>query len=152
MRINGSTSDLFPVFQGWSVLSPVLFLLVMDPLLFQLKSMSCGLNISGLDVGAFSHANDIRSLTTNLSDCQKQISIVKNFSDSNGLFLSAEKCEAVISPSPPASLSSISTDEVTITISHATRCLGTWWTPNLSCSHWIEFNIKKARAAFFARG
>ena len=52
--------------------------------------MSCGLNISRLDVGAFAHANDIRSLTTNLSDCQKQISIVKNFFDSNGLFLSAE--------------------------------------------------------------
>ena len=103
------------VCQG-SVPSPILFLLVMDPLLIQLKPMSCGLNISGLDVGAFAHADDIRSLTTNLSDCQKQISIVK----SNGFLLNAEECEAVISPSTPStpsSLTSISTDEVTIPIS-----------------------------------
>ena len=57
----------------------------------------------------------------------------------------------VIFHSPPSSNSRISED-FTIPLSRAARCLGAWWTPNLSCSHWIECNIKKARTAFFARG
>ena len=31
-------------------------------------------------------------------------------------------------------------------------CLGAWWSPNLSCTKWVEENIMKARRAFFARG
>ena len=150
VRVNGSTFVPFPTNRGvrqGSVLSPVLFLLVMDPLLIELMSKSCGLNVFGLDVGAFAHADDIRSLATNLVDCQKQISTVKHFCNSKGLTLNADKCEAVIFHSPPSSNSIISED-FTIPLSHAARCLGAWWTPNLSCSHWIECNIKKARAAF----
>ena len=69
VRVNGSTSTPFPTNRGvrqGSVLSPVLFLLVMDPLLIELKSKSCGLNVFGLDVGAFAHADDF--------DCWQQIS------------------------------------------------------------------------------
>lgn len=101
VRINGSTFPVSPgVCQG-SVLCPVLFMLVMDPLLIQLKSMSYVLNICGLHVGAFAHADDIRSLPANFSDCQKQISTIKSFSDSKVLILNFEKYEAVISPSLP---------------------------------------------------
>ena len=95
VRVNGSSAPL-PTNRGVrqaSVLSPVLFLLVMDPLLIELKSKSCGLNVFGLDVGAFAHADDIRSLATNLVDCQKQISTVKHFCNSKGLTLNADKCE-----------------------------------------------------------
>ena len=53
-----------------SVLSPLLFLLVMDPLLIELKSRSCGPSVCGLYLGAFSHADDIHTLFTNpFSSC-----------------------------------------------------------------------------------
>ncbi len=32
---------------------------------------------------------------------------------------------------------------VFIPVSNSARCLGAWWTPNLSCSTWIATNIKK---------
>ena len=42
--------------------------------------------------------------------------------------------------------------EINIPVTNSARCLGAWWTPNLSCTKWIDVNIKKARRAFFARG
>lgn len=61
------------------MLSPVLFLLVMDPLLLELKSRSIGLTINGLFLlGGLSHADDICALSTNLNDCRTQISSVSS--------------------------------------------------------------------------
>ena len=54
------------VLQG-SVLSPVLFLLVMDPLLRCLESRGLGPSISDTYAGAFAHADDIRTVTTFLA-------------------------------------------------------------------------------------
>ena len=82
---------------GFRVLSSLLFLLIMDPLLIELKRRSCGPSVCGLYLGAFSHANDIRTLSTNISDCQLQINLVKEFTTSQGLTLNIDKCEAVIS-------------------------------------------------------
>ena len=62
--------------------------------------------------------------------------------------LSTEKCEAIISPSVPANKSYIQDDAIKIPISHSARCLGAWWTPNLSSSKWITIKINKARGAF----
>ena len=44
-----------------SVLSPSLFNLVMDPLPTTLKSRGLGLSVNGLFLGAFAHADDIRT-------------------------------------------------------------------------------------------
>ena len=85
-----------------SVLSPILFLLVMDPILLELKNRSCGPSVCGLYLGAFSHADDIRTLSTNISDCKLQINLVSEFATSQGLTLNVDKCEASISPSIPA--------------------------------------------------
>ena len=155
VRIQGSTSTPFSLHRGvrqGSVLSPTLFLLVMDPILLQLRTKSCGTSICGLYLGAFSHADDVRTLSTNLPDSREQITCMGNFATTRGLVLSAEKCEAVVSPSSPASLTTIEANGISIPITHSARCLGAMWTPNLSCSKWIEANIKKARGAFFARG
>ena len=47
-----------------SVLSPTLFLLVMDPLLRQLQVAGVGLSINSFYAGGFLHADDIRTLAT----------------------------------------------------------------------------------------
>ena len=155
VRVCGSVSSQFHIQCGvrqGSVLSPVLFLLVMDTILPELQSRSNGLNINGHCLGALSHADDIRTLSTNLTDCLAQISSVSSFATQRGVMPSTEKCEAIISPSVPANKSYIQADAIKIPISHSARCLGTWWTPNLSSYKWITVNINKARGPFFSRG
>ena len=83
---------------------------------------------------------------------QQQIKHVGEFAASRGLTLSTEKCEVTVSPSIPPTLSSIQVRELNFPVTNSARCLGAWWTPSLSCSKWIETNIKKARGAFFSRG
>ena len=155
VRISGTNSEVFPIKRGvkqGSVLSPVLFTLVMDPILQSLKEKPCGLNICGLYLGTFCHADDIRTLASSKSDCGLHISSVKDFASVRGLTLNIEKCEAIISPSLRNSPSSLRGGDICIPVTNAARCLGAWWTPNLCCSNWIDSNIKKARSAFFARG
>ena len=103
-------------------------------------------------VGAFSHADDIRTLSTNISDCKLQINLVSEFATSQGLTLNVDKYEASISPSIPADMIHIDAGDLQFPLTSSARCLGALWSPSLSCSRWIESNIEKARRAFFARG
>ena len=70
MRVGRQVSPSFSVSHGesqGSVLSPTLFLLVMDPILLELSKRSCAPPVCGLYLGSFSHANDIQTLSTNIS-------------------------------------------------------------------------------------
>ena len=89
----------FPIERGirqGSVLSPVLFNLVMVPLLKEMKSRKPGLSVNGLYLGAFVHADDIRTASTNATDATDQVKTVDQFAEKNGLQLSLEKCDIVI--------------------------------------------------------
>ena len=155
VRINGSTSRSFSINRGvkqGSVLSPFLFLFVMDPILLTLKNKFCGLNICGLYLGAFCHADDVRTLASSKENCSSQISDVSDFAASRGLSLNVDKCDAVISPHLKSTPSSLSGNDLCITVTSSARCLGAWWTSNLSSTIGIEKNIKKSRNAFFAKG
>ncbi len=80
------------VYQG-SVLSPTLFLIVIDPLLKQLEESGLGLNIKNLFLGSFAHADDLRSFCKTRSHLQMQAEMVQTYMDDNSLTLNVEKCE-----------------------------------------------------------
>ena len=67
MKLDGKLSSSYNVERGveqGSVLSPVLFLLVMDPFLGQLQASGIGLSVSSFYVGGFLHADYISTLAT----------------------------------------------------------------------------------------
>ena len=78
---------MFTLERGVSVLSPVLFLLIMDPLLKSLQSKGLGPSISGTYAGGFIHADDIRTISSSRATLQEQIDTVHAFAADNGLTL-----------------------------------------------------------------
>ena len=130
-------------------MSPFLFNLVMDPLLADLKSKDLGLSIQGLFLGAFGHADDICTTSTNPYDTAEQVKTVASFADRNGLKLSGEKCGIVIAGrdrvDPPPSVAGLPVVE-------SVKCLGVWWCSNSSSWKSVKEHICKARRAFFANG
>ena len=65
VKLENSLSPSFPVCRGvkqGSVLSPTLFITIMDVLLECLEATHLGLSLYGLDVGCAAHADDIRAL------------------------------------------------------------------------------------------
>ena len=59
-----------------SVLSPLLFLIVMDPLLQQLERSALGPSINNLYAGGYLHADDIRTLASSLEVLDAQVALV----------------------------------------------------------------------------
>ena len=70
--------------------------------------------------------------------------LVSKYASSQGLALNVNKCEASISPSLPADFTHIGTGDLLFPLSSSVKCLGAWWSPSLSCTKWVEENIKKA--------
>ena len=104
IRVCNKTSPVFHIGRGVrqsSVLSPTLFNLVLDPLLSRLKSLQLGLNLNGLFLGAFAHADNFRAHSTSLSDAKSQVSAVQSYTCSKGLKLCPEKCAVVIAALTP---------------------------------------------------
>ena len=77
------------------MLSPVLFLLVMDPLLLKFKSLGIGLSINNFYADGFLLADDIRTVTTSPESMEDQVSLVNSFARENYLHLNIDKCEIV---------------------------------------------------------
>ena len=77
VRVDGHLSDPFLVKRGvkqGSVLSPTLFLTVMDKLLENMTCEKCGLSVCGTFIGAAIHADDVRTCVTTKQSVAKQIS------------------------------------------------------------------------------
>ena len=148
VRIGSQLSKSFAIERGirqGSVLSPVLFNLVMDPLLMEMKSRRLGLSVNGLYLGAFAHADDIRTASTNATDATDQVKTVDLFAEKNGLQLSLEKCGIVITGTKDnPSLNTLAG----LPIENFKKCLGVWWSSSGSSLKSIEERINKARGAF----
>ena len=82
VKHDGLLSESFVVERGirqGSVLSPTLFLVVMDLLLRKLSQKSIGLSIHDLYVGSGGHADDIRTIAANKSSLMSQTLLVRDF-------------------------------------------------------------------------
>ena len=98
VRLNGTLSQTFEIKRGvkqGSVLSPTLFLLVMDPLLRQLEASGNGLSIHNWYAGGAAHADDIRTLAASEEALEDQVKIVRDFCMKNFLKLNIQKCEVI---------------------------------------------------------
>ena len=61
-----------------SVLSPTLFLLVMDPFAY---TSGLGLSVNDFYAGCFLHADDIRTLAASTDTLSAKVNVVKEFAD-----------------------------------------------------------------------
>jgi len=156
VKLDGMLSHSFPVERGvkqGSVLSPALFLLVMDPLLQQLQASGLGLTVNRFYAGGFLHADDIRTLATSEESLQRQVALVKAFADENLLTLNASKCEIVLfSRSHNVTPPSCVVEGSVIPARDVAKCLGFWWRGDLLATTSVDKNIQKARGAFFHYG
>ena len=157
IRLRQHVSSSFPVGRGvrqGSILSPALFLLVMDPLLRHLQSQSIGASVNSTYAGGYLHVDDIRTLVSNPTTLEAQISLVTKFTKENFLSLNASKCEVVV-----FNKSTIKTfdknlvfEAYSFPVKEEAKCLGYLWKQNLSSLPMIEDWIQKARKAFFQLG
>ena len=84
------TSRMLPISMGvkqGSALSPLLFLIAIDPMLKNLKLEQAGLSICGNFVGAAAHADDLRTIAASKFSVQEQVDIINKFTSSNHLKL-----------------------------------------------------------------
>ena len=110
-----------------SVLSPTLFLLVMDPLLRQLQVAGVGLSINSFYAGGFLHADDIRTLATSETSLKCQVEMVKEFPHQNLLKLDVSKCEIVVfSTQPSTTLPVCEVDGLAMPAGGVGECLRYW--------------------------
>ena len=132
------------------MLSPILFLLVIDPLLRQMESKNLGPSFASLYLGASAHADDVRTITSFLQCLDKQVNLVQKFASENGLQLNTQKCEVMIASSTCMADTHLCTIESNrIEAKHSVKCLGFWWSWDLSAKVAVEEGVKKARRAFF---
>ena len=157
VRVNGLLSSPLTLERGvlqGSILSPVLFLMMMDPLLKSLQNKGLSPSVGDIYAGGFIHADEIRTIISSRATLQEQINTVCTFAANNGLTLNPTKCEVMlISPSKPATTATIATLEgVGLRPQLSAKCLGYWWCWDLSATKAVDEAIKKARRAFFAFG
>ena len=161
MRVSCHSSPTFQlqrVVRQGSILSPFLFLLVMDPLLRQLQSHSLGISINTTYAGGYLHADDIRTLASSMASMEAQIDMVETFASDNLLQLNKTKCEVIICRKstttvlPPVASSDAGPNGSGFSVRQAAKCLGYLWRPNLSSTSMVEDRVLKARRAFFQFG
>ena len=155
MKVNNKCSDSFPVDRGvkqGSVLSPTLFIAVMDSLLSLLESSGQGLTFSGLNVGNSAHADDVRAASISMTAAQMQGNLINAFCKANSLKLNANKTELMMFTKGKQYGCAFEMVGQEVQTQTDAKCLGVWWRYDLSPVKSVEECVHKARRAFFALG
>ena len=126
----------------------------MDPLLHYLQGRGLGPSVGTTYAGTFIHADDIRTVSSSITTLQEQIESVHRFAVQNGLSLNPTKCEVLLisSTKPANNTSTAILGGQVLVAQHQAKCLGHWWSWDLSASRAVDEAIKRARRAFFAFG
>ena len=135
VRVNDQRSERFPVKRGVkqvSVLSLTLFTAVIDSLLSFLESSGQGLAISGLSVGNFAHADDIRAASISIDAAQIQGKLIDSFSTTNSLKLNINKTELIQFTSGKHTSHTHEIAGQDIQTQVEAKCIGVWWRYDLS--------------------
>ena len=115
------------------------------------ETTDAGVSVEGIYMGSLAHADDLRSLTCDPQSSRQQAQIINEFLAENFLQLNTNKCELVVHTHGVQSNSiSVDVGHVSLKPSKAAKCLGIWWTPDLSPAKAITENINSARRAFFS--
>ena len=155
VRLNGSVSASFTVSRGvkqGAVLSPILFNLVMNQILYGLSKDDTSLSLIGVNAGCGAHADDIRTCTIGAVGVERQAAFLQSLTSENSLRLNMTKTEIVHLARHPVPTENVNINNTQIETKKEAKCLGVWWTQDLSSRKSVEENISKARRAFFALG
>ena len=135
------------------MLSPTLFLIVMDELLHSLRSNKSGISISNLYLGGAAHADDVTAVSTSVAVANCQSLLISDFASHHGLKLNNPKTEVVkFSQNKASHDTTISLLGSSICVAHEAKCLGYTWNSTLNARSSVRENIHKARKSFFSLG
>ena len=155
VRINNHISDKFTISRGvkqGSILSPTLFLIVINVILKRLRESNYGLSIRGFYMAAAIHADDLRTAAPSIESTASQANVIKKFTVDTCLKLNASKLEIVRIATQSQESKSLKINDVSVCTSSCAKCLGVWWQHDLSAKRSVTENINKARRSFFALG
>ena len=155
VKVNGCVSSCFNISGGVkqdSVLSPTLFLIVMDLLLRRMRESEYGLYVRGTYMGGAIHADDLRTTAASSDSVSRQDEVINSFASDSCLKLNTTKFEVVKISPYSRDMAFVQIGNSNISTSSASKCLGVWWNSNLSAQTSVSDNINKARKAFFALG
>ena len=115
VKVNNLLSTEFTIERGvkqGSILSPIVFTLVIVPLLEKMVSSGLGVSIAGLQLGTMAHADDIRTITNSVEAHQMCTSIIVSYTQENGLKLNQEMCKVLFVPHSENSKPPQTTDHI----------------------------------------
>ena len=116
-----------------SVLSPTLFIAVMDSLLSYLESSGQGLTLRGMNVGCSAHADDVRAASLSLTSAQTQGDLINAFCKANSLKLNASKTELIMPTKGKHKEGTCDMVGLNIQVQREAKCLGVWWRCGCGC-------------------
>ena len=134
------------------VLSPTLFIIVIDSILKSLCATHQGLSYFGLDMGFSAQADDICIVSSFADAACHMGACINSICSANMIKLNANKTEAVSFSTGCIPHTTLQIASNTIQSQLQVKCLGYWWQHDLSPNKSVEDNIAKARRAFFATG